>query len=143
MSKIKEDAPANATGTAVAGTGDDSSTVIMRKRKNMRDRLLRRFKIKETIDRLIPTLEYPKDEITERKKQLKAMAVGSKDVPNFGSSDNRYDRPLGEKGVAQDPDVKDKKGTQHLYHFLLACHKGKIAHQSKSDLSDNNNRNKI
>ena len=33
MSKIKEDAPANATGTAVAGTGDDSSTVIMRKRK--------------------------------------------------------------------------------------------------------------
>ena len=63
MSKIEEDAPANATGTAVAGTGDDSSTVIMRKRKDMRDRLLRRFKIKETIDRLIPTLEYPKDEI--------------------------------------------------------------------------------
>ena len=49
MSKIKEDAPANATGTAVAGTGDDSSTVIVRKRKKMRDRLLRRFKIKETI----------------------------------------------------------------------------------------------
>ena len=45
MSKIKEDAPANATGTAVAGTGDDSSTVIMKKRKDMKDRLLRRFKI--------------------------------------------------------------------------------------------------
>ena len=143
MSKIKEDAPANATGTAVAGTGDDSSTVIMRKRKKMRDRLLRRFKIKETIDRLIPTLEYPKDEITERKKQLKAMAVGSKDVPNFGSSDNRYDRPLGEKGVAQDPDVKDKKGTQpkKYYKTLSKSEKEKRAkHFSKQDYkkSDDN-----
>ena len=30
---ISEDAPANATGTAVAGTGDDSSTVIIRRKK--------------------------------------------------------------------------------------------------------------
>ena len=65
-----EDAPANATGTAVAGTGDDSSTVIVRKRKEMRDKLLRRFKIKETIDRQIPDLEYPKDEIKEKLKKL-------------------------------------------------------------------------
>ena len=28
-----EDAPANATGTAVAGTGDDSSTVVVKKKK--------------------------------------------------------------------------------------------------------------
>ena len=28
-----EDAPANATGTAVAGTGDDSSTVIVKRKK--------------------------------------------------------------------------------------------------------------
>ena len=115
--KKDEDAPANATGTAVAGTGDDSSTVIMKKRKDMKDRLLRRFKIKETIDRLIPKLEYPKDEINERKKQLKAMAVGSKEVPNFGNSDNRYDRPVGEKKIAQDPDVKDKKGTQPKKYY--------------------------
>ena len=42
-----EDAPANATGTAVAGTGDDSSTVVMKKKKDketMKDRLLKRFK---------------------------------------------------------------------------------------------------
>ena len=39
-----EDAPANATGTAVAGTGDDSSTVIVRKRKEMKDKLnIKRF----------------------------------------------------------------------------------------------------
>ena len=139
MSKIEEDAPANATGTAVTGTGDDSSTVIMRKRKDMKDRLLRRFKIKETIDRLIPTLEYPKDEITERKKQLKAMAVGSKDVPNFGNSDNRYNR----EGIAQDPDVKDKKGTQpkKYYKTLSKSEKEKRAkHFSKQDYkkSDDN-----
>ena len=75
-----EDAPANATGTAVAGTGDDSSTVVMKKKKDketMRDRLLRRFKIKETIDRTIPDLEKPKDEIKEKAKMMKAMAMKS------------------------------------------------------------------
>ena len=75
-----EDAPANATGTAVAGTGDDSSTVVMKKKKDketMKDRLLRRFKIKETIDRTIPDLERPKDEIKEKAKMMKAMAMNS------------------------------------------------------------------
>ena len=73
--KISEDAPANATGTAVAGTGDDSSTVVVNKKKKpLQDKLMRRLKIKETIDRTIPDLEYPKDEITERKQQLIDMA---------------------------------------------------------------------
>ena len=72
-----EDAPANATGTAVAGTGDDSSTVVVKKKKDkdkMKDRLLRRFKIKETIDRLVPDLEPPRDEVRERADQLKELA---------------------------------------------------------------------
>ena len=72
--KVTEDAPANATGTAVAGTGDDSSTVVVKKKKPMQDKLMRRLKIKETIDRTIPDLEYPKDEITERKQQLIDLA---------------------------------------------------------------------
>ena len=75
---IKEDASANATGTAVAGTGDDSSTVVVKKKKDkdkMKDRLLRRFKIKETIDRLVPDLEPPKDEVRERADQLKELAL--------------------------------------------------------------------
>ena len=74
----KEEAPANATGTAVAGTGDDSSTVVVKKKKDkdkMKDRLLRRFKIKETIDRLVPDLEPPKDEVRERADQLKELAL--------------------------------------------------------------------
>ena len=79
---VNEDAPANATGTAVAGTGDDSSTVVMRKKKDketMKDRLLRRFKIKETIDRTVPDLEKPKDEIKEKAKMMKAMAMRSEE----------------------------------------------------------------
>ena len=71
---IKEDAPANATGTPVAGTGDDSSTVVVKKKKKLQDKLMRRLKIKETLNRLVPDLEYPKDEITERKNQLKELA---------------------------------------------------------------------
>ena len=72
--KLSEDAPANATGSAVVGTGDDSSTVVVKKKKPLQDKLMRRLKIKETIDRTIPDLEYPKDEITERKNQLIQMA---------------------------------------------------------------------
>ena len=73
--QLGEDAPANATGTAVAGTGDDSSTVIVKKKKHKQDKLMRRMGITETIDRVIPDLEYELDEITERKNQLKMMAA--------------------------------------------------------------------
>ena len=72
--KMSEEAPVNATGTAVVGTGDDSSTVVVKKKKPLQDKLMKRMGIKETIDRVIPDLEYPKDEITERKQQLIDMA---------------------------------------------------------------------
>ena len=74
---VNEETPANATGTAVAGTGDDSSTVVVRRKKDkekMKDRLLRRFKIRETIDRLVPAIEPPTDEVRERVNQLKELA---------------------------------------------------------------------
>ena len=64
---MNEDEDANA---AVAGTGDDSSTVVIKKKKDMqtmKDRLLRRFKIKETIDRTVPDLEK-----TKRRNQRKS-----------------------------------------------------------------------
>jgi hypothetical protein len=83
---LGEEAPANATGTAVAGTGDDSSTVVVKKKKPMQDKLMRRLKIQETIDRTIPDLEYEQDEITKRTNQLKEMAskkyVGYEDAIN-------------------------------------------------------------
>ena len=74
--RMDEEAPANATGTAVAGTGDDSSTVVVRKKKKkeLQSKLMRRLKIKEAIDKAIPDLEYPKDSIRERTNQLKGFA---------------------------------------------------------------------
>jgi hypothetical protein len=71
-----EDAPANATGAAVPGTGDDSSTVVVRKKKRLQSKLMKRMGITETINKTIPDLEYPKDEIRERVNQLKAYALG-------------------------------------------------------------------
>ena len=73
----QEDAPANATGTAVAGTGDDSSTVVVKKKKKLQKNLMRRMGITEAIDKAIPDLEYPKDEIRERTDQLKQLALES------------------------------------------------------------------
>ena len=72
----QEDAPANATGTAVAGTGDDSSTVVVKKKKDQQKKLMKRMGITEAIDKAIPDLEYPKDEIRERVNQLKQLALG-------------------------------------------------------------------
>ena len=88
----QEDAPANATGTAVAGTGDDSSTVVVRKKKKkeLQSKLMRRLKIKEAIDKAIPDLEYPKDEVRERTNQLKGFAKEYKE-------DNRDDDVTGKK----------------------------------------------
>ena len=80
--KITEDAPANATGTAVVGTGDDSSTVVVKKKKPLQDKLMKRMGIKEAIDRAVPDLEYEVDEITRRTNQLKEMALKEKKLPN-------------------------------------------------------------
>ena len=76
----QEDAPANATGAAVAGTGDDSSTVVVRKKKELQKNLMRRMGITESINRAIPDLEYPKDEIRERVNQLKDFASKQEDL---------------------------------------------------------------
>ena len=96
-----EDAPANATGTAVAGTGDDSSTVVVRKKKKppMQDKLMRRLKIQETIDKTIPDLEYEEDEITKRTNQLKELAS------------NKY---VGYEGAISDAVEKEKNWVKNL-----------------------------
>ena len=74
LRRANEEAPTNATGTAVAGTGDDSSTVLVKKRKELQKRLLSRFAIKETLDKILPDPVEKEDEITTRKKQLKELA---------------------------------------------------------------------
>ena len=67
-----EEAPANATGTAVAGTGDDSSTVVVKKKKEQQSKLMKR--IKDSIDKAIPDIKKEEDEITTRKNQPKELA---------------------------------------------------------------------
>ena len=97
----QEDAPANATGAAVAGTGDDSSTVVVRKKKELQKNLMRRMGITEAINKAIPDLEYPKDEIRERVNQLKDFASKQEDLD----------------AQPQDKDVKKVKGTQPKKYY--------------------------
>ena len=108
--KVVEDAPANATGSAVVGTGDDSSTVVVKKKKPLQDKLMKRMGIKEAIDRAVPDLEYPEDEITKRKNQLKEMAAQSekKKLPY----DKETDQP--KKYVAGLSDKDKKAHDRHL-----------------------------
>ena len=97
----QEDAPANATGAAVAGTGDDSSTVVVKKKKDQQKKLMKRMGITEAIDKAIPDLEYPKDEIRERVNQLKDFASKQEDLD----------------AQPQDKDVKKVKGTQPKKYY--------------------------
>lgn len=53
----KEDAPANATGTAVAGTGDDSSTVVVK--HDARKKEMRKY-LKSYLERRAKRLEAKK-----------------------------------------------------------------------------------
>jgi uncharacterized protein YegP (UPF0339 family) len=107
---MDEDTPANATGTAVAGTGDDSSTVVVKKKKELQSKLMKRFKIKETIDRVIPDLFEEEDEITKRTNQLKELALKSEGaaVPK----DKDTDQP--KKYVAGLSDKEKKSHDRHL-----------------------------
>jgi len=117
--KLSEDAPANATGTAVAGTGDDSSTVVVKKKKKlpMQDKLMRRMGIKEAIDRAVPDLEYEEDEITTRANQLKEMAINKNDKSDIQAKkklpyDKSTDQP--KKYVAGLSDKDKKAHDRHL-----------------------------
>jgi len=132
MDPLKEDAPANATGTAVAGTGDDSSTVIVKKKKPKQDKLMRRMGITETINRVIPDLEYELDEITERKNQLKMMAA----------KDDNWVKDLalkseGERALARDKDTdRPKKYVAGLSDKEKKSHDRHLEKQGKKSDSD-------
>ena len=67
------------TAVATGHRHDDSSTVVVKKKKPLQDKLMRRMGIKEAIDRAVPDLEYEVDEITARANQLKEMAINKND----------------------------------------------------------------
>ena len=147
----KEDAPANATGTAVAGTGDDSSTVVVKKKKQLQKKLMTRMGITETINRTIPDLEYPKDEIRERVNQLKGLALGetpqgyamvqkAKDIAkkmsgNMNGAVKEIEKL--EKGLSNNSSVKDalKKANEELSEGERALARDKKTDQPKKYVS--------
>ena len=147
----KEDAPANATGTAVAGTGDDSSTVVVKKKKELQKKLMTRMGITETINRTIPDLEYPKDEIRERVNQLKELALGetpegyamvqkAKDIAkkmsgNMNGAIKEIEKL--EKGLSNNSSVKDalKKANEELSEGERALARDKSTDQPKKYVS--------
>ena len=146
-----EDAPANATGTAVAGTGDDSSTVVVKKKKELQKKLMTRMGITETINRTIPDLEYPKDEIRERVNQLKGLALGetpqgyamvqkAKDIAkkmsgNMNGAIKEIEKL--EKGLSNNSSVKDalQKANEELSEGERALARDKSTDQPKKYVS--------
>ena len=132
MDPLKEDAPANATGTAVAGTGDDSSTVVVRKKKKkpMQDKLMRRMGITETIDRAVPDLEYEADEIEKRTNQLKELAIAS-----INKNDKSYIQAKKKLPYDKDTD-RPKKYVAGLSDKQKKSHDRHLAKQGKKSDSD-------
>jgi hypothetical protein len=146
-----EDAPANATGTAVAGTGDDSSTVVVKKKKELQKKLMTRMGITETINRTIPDLEYPKDEIRERVNQLKELALGetpqgyalvqkAKDIAKKMSGNMKgaiKEIEKLEKGLSNNSSVKDalQKANEELSECERALARDKSTDQPKKYVS--------
>jgi len=153
-----EDAPANATGTAVAGTGDDSSTVVVKKKKELQKKLMTRMGITETINRTIPDLEYPKDEIRERVNQLKAAALGetpqgyalvqkAKNIAkkmsgNMNGAVKEIEKL--EKGLSNNSSVKDalQKANEELSEGERALARDKSTDQPKKYVSGLTNKQK-
>jgi len=128
--KLSEDAPVNATGTAVAGTGDDSSTIVVKKKKPLQDKLMRRLKIQETIDRTVPDLEYEADEIEKRTNQLKELAIAS-----INKNDKSYIQAKKKLPYDKDTD-RPKKYVAGLSDKQKKSHDRHLAKQGKKSDSD-------
>ena len=110
-----EDAPANATGTAVAGTGDDSSTVVVKKKKkNLYDG--RTKEAKAFVKRM---------EMLRAKRESKIAKTVKENTDNFG-----VEYLLAEDNVAvlknivkrkQHNKIKMKDGTMKIDLFTASA----------------------
>ena len=110
-----EDAPANATGTAVAGTGDDSSTVVVKKKKkNLYDG--RTKEAKAFMKRM---------EVLRAKRESKLAKTVKENTDNFG-----VEYLLAEDNVAvlknivkrkQHNKIKMKDGTMKIDLFTASA----------------------
>ena len=101
---VKEDAPTNATGAAVAGTGDDSSVVVVRKKKKKTFLDARTKEYKEHQKRL----EAARARREERKKQ--ASKINEEQIDEMKKVEITLNNPNDVKKIKKDViDLTNKK----------------------------------
>ena len=101
---VKEDAPTNATGAAVAGTGDDSSVVVMRKKKKKTFLDARTKEYKEHQKRL----EAARQRREERKKA--ASKINEEQIDEMKKVEITLNNPNDAKKIKKDViDLTNKK----------------------------------
>ena len=104
---VKEDAPTNATGAAVAGTGDDSSVVVVRKKKkktliDARSKTYRehRKRLEQARERRLARLREKESNLVKKVKEQ---------IGNFG-----HEEYIEEDNVADLKDIVKRKGAKNL-----------------------------
>ena len=101
---VKEDAPTNATGAAVAGTGDDSSVVVVRKKKKKTflDARTKEYKAHQK------RLEVARQRREERKKN--ASKINEEQLDEFKKVEITLNNPNDAKKIKKDViDLTNKK----------------------------------
>ena len=105
---FEEDVPANATGTAVAGTGDDSTTVVKKKKK----KVLKRKKLKGTT-----FVGYPPDPELELKAENTEVAPAVTSTPTPDVTPDTTFASLPVFKVNQDDFAKCQHGKKKYAHW--------------------------
>ena len=100
-----EDAPANATGVNVAGTGDDSSVVVVKKKKTLIDARSKTYK--EHRKRLEQARERRLARLREKESNL--VKKVKEQIGNFG-----YEEYIEEDNVADLKDIVKNKSAKNI-----------------------------
>ena len=100
-----EDAPTNATGVNVAGTGDDSSVVVVKKKKTLIDARSKTYK--EHSKRLEQARERRLAKLREKESNL--VKKVKEQIGNFG-----YEEYIEEDNVADLKDIVKNKSAKNM-----------------------------
>ena len=100
-----EDAPTNATGVNVAGTGDDSSVVVVKKKKTLLDARSKTYK--EHRKRLEQARERRLARLREKESNL--VKKVKEQIGNFG-----YEEYIEEDNVADLKDIVKNKSAKNM-----------------------------
>ena len=98
-----EDAPTNATGVNVAGTGDDDSVVVVRKKRTLIDARSKTYKEHRK------KLEQARERRLARKEQSNLIKKVKEQIGNFG-----YEEYIEEDNVADLKDIVKNKSAKNM-----------------------------